>query len=871
MQRVTLIMITALFMAALLPPQAPGQQTPPPYLNPALAVSDRVRDLLSRMTLEEKAAQWVHSAPAIQRLGIPAYDWWSEGLHGVARAGYATVFPQAIGMAATWDMELMEAAGAAIGDEARAKHHNFVRRGERDQYQGLTFWSPNINLFRDPRWGRGMETFGEDPFLTGKTGAAFIRGLQGDHPRYLKLVGTMKHFAVHSGPEPDRHTFDAVPTERDLRESYLPHFRMCVTEARVQSVMCAYNRFAGKPCCGSNTLLANILRNEWGFTGYVTSDCGAIGDIYMTHKVTRDAAEAAALAIRAGTDLNCSFGDAAPLEAVRQGLLKEEELDVAIGRLLRARFQLGMFDPPELVPFASTPMSVVGSDRHRALALSAARKSIVLLKNQGDLLPLRKDLKRIAVIGPNADDVLSLLGNYYGIPEKPVTPLAGIRAHVGENTEVMFGSGSAFADGVPLLQVIDPQFLRHISDTGPAPGLLAEYFRGGIGAGTPNLSRIDNTVDFNWCASLPLECGDSTEFTGRWNGLLVPPVTGTYHLGSFGFNRFSISVDESPVVTAESGSETPTAGKVHLEAGKQYRFRLEGTCRRSGSLVQLLWEIPRTDREEEALTLARNADIVILVLGLSPRLEGEEMKVEVAGFRGGDRTDIRLPETQQHLLRSITRLGRPVVLLLLSGSALAIDDVASVPAILECWYPGQAGGTAIAEILFGDVNPSGRLPVTFYRSIKDLPAFEDYSMKGRTYRFFEGEPLFPFGHGLSYTRFGYSGLRLAAGAGNVSRDGAVDLELDVTNQGTRQGDEIVQLYVRAMASAVPRPTKDLRGFRRVSLNPGEKSTVRFSFHTSAVEYYDTNTRAWTVEPGNYEILVGASSEDIRQKLVVTIE
>jgi beta-glucosidase len=480
-------------------------------------------------------------------------------------------------------------------------------------------------------------------------------------------------------------------------------------------------------------------------------------------------------------------------------------------------------------------------------------------------------MKRIAVIGPNANDVLSLLGNYYGVPEKPVTPLAGIRAHVGHSTEVLFASGSPFAEGVPLLEVIDPEFLMHVSDSGPAPGLQAEYFRGGAHSGTPILSRIDGAVDFNWCAALPPGCGDSSEFTVRWSGLLMPPLTGSYHLGGFGFSKFSISIDESPVVNVESGSETPGAGMIHLQAGKPYRFRLDGTCKRSGSLVQLLWEIPRRDREEEALTVARNADAVILALGLSPRLEGEEMKVEVTGFRGGDRTDIRLPETQQHLLRSILRLDKPVVLLLLNGSALAIDDLASVPAILECWYPGQAGGTAIAEILFGDVNPSGRLPVTFYRSVEDLPTFEDYSMKGRTYRFFTGEPLFPFGHGLSYTRFGYSGLRLAAGAGTVPRDRTVDLEVDVTNQGERQGDEVVQMYVRAMESAVPRPRKDLRGFRRVSLKPGEKTTVRFTFSPSAVEYYDTDRRAWTVEPGKYEILVGASSEDIRQKVVVTIE
>ncbi len=392
---------------------------------------------------------------------------------------------------------------------------------------------------------------------------------------------------------------------------------------------------------------------------------------------------------------------------------------------------------------------------------------------------------------------------------------------------MLFASGSPFAEGVPLLEVIDPQFLRHTSDSRPGARAPGRVFCRTHTHGKSPLFRIDSTVDFNWCATLPLECGDSTEFTVHWNGLLVPPVTGTYHLGSFGFRRFSISVDESRVVAAESGGETPIAGKVHLQAGKPYRFRLEGTCARSGSLVQLLWEIPRTDREEEAVTLARNADVAILALGLSPRLEGEEMKVEVAGFRGGDRTDIRLPEPQQRLLRSITRLGKPVVLLLMSGSALAIDDAASVPAILECWYPGQAGGTAIAGILFGDVNPSGRLPVTFYRSVRDLPAFEDYAMKGRTYRFFEGDPLFPFGHGLSYTRFGYSGLRLAAGDGRIPRDGTVDLEVDVANQGARQGDEVVQMYVRAVESRVPRPKKDLRGFSRVSLNPGEKTDCPF--------------------------------------------
>ncbi|MCC6397305.1 MAG: glycoside hydrolase family 3 C-terminal domain-containing protein [Bacteroidetes bacterium] len=553
-----------------------GQGLHPRYKNPSAPIDERVRDLLSRMTLEEKAGQWVNEAPAIERLDVPAYDWWSEGLHGVARAGYATVFPQAIGLAATWDTHLFEAVGTAISDEARAKHHDFVRKGQRRQYQGLTFWSPNINLFRDPRWGRGMETFGEDPTLAGKCGAAFIRGLQGDHERYLKVVATMKHFAVHSGPEPDRHSFDVYPSERDLYESYLPHFRMCVDEANVQSVMCAYNRYAGDPCCGSNVLLERILRKEWGFNGYVTSDCGAIGDIFKGHKVKRDAAEATALAIRAGTDLNCSFQDAAPVEAVRRGLLTEAELDRAIGRLFRARFMLGMFDPPEMVPYAALPMSVVGSPKHRTLALEAARKSMVLLKNEGSILPIRDTPPRIAVIGPNAHDVLSLLGNYYGVPDGAVTPLEGLRMRAGKNATVTYSPGARFADGVPLLEVIDPRFLSCSTGAGTAQGLRAEYFRGMHADGAPEVSRIDSTVDFAWCTELPLDCGDSAEFSIRWTGTLTPPVSGLYTLGTYGFRAFSLRVGDSVVSSATGGSETPTYGTIALQGGTPYPFSLEG-------------------------------------------------------------------------------------------------------------------------------------------------------------------------------------------------------------------------------------------------------------------------------------------------------
>jgi beta-glucosidase len=833
------------------------------YKNPAASVDERVQDLLSRMTLEDKAGQWVNAAPAIDRLDVPAYDWWSEALHGVARAGHATVFPQAIGLAATWDVPLIERIGSAISDEARAKHHDFVRKNQRGQYQGLSFWSPNINLLRDPRWGRGMETFGEDPFLTGKIGAAFIRGLQGNDPRYRKVIGTMKHFAVHSGPEPERHSVDVKPSERDLRESYLPHFRMCVEESHVQSVMCAYNRYAGDPCCGSNTLLQNILRDEWGFDGYVTSDCGAIGDIYTGHKVVKDVAEATALAIRAGTDLNCAFGDAAPAEAVRRGLLTEAELDRSIARLFRARFELGMFDPPDMVPYTSIPIAVVGSAAHRRLALEAARKSIVLLKNNGNILPFSRPPGKVAVSGPNADDVLSLLGNYYGTPEGAVTPLAGIRKRAGHQTKVLHAPGTRFAEGVPLLQVIEPRYLSHGTPQGTARGLAAEYFRG-RGAGKSFAKPlVDSSVNFTWCTELPLDCADSAHFTARWSGFLMPPATGLYTLGTLGFRSHTITVGDSVVSESPGASENPITGSIFLLRGTSYPFSLEGTCRVSGSLVRLLWEIPDTTVEDEAIAVAEKADMVIFTLGLSPGLEGEEMGVSVPGFSGGDRTDIALPDPQRRLLKKICALGKPVVLVLLNGSALAITEIKHVAAAVELWYPGQDGGTALAEVLYGDVNPSGRLPVTFYASTADLPPFADYAMKGRTYRYFEGTPLFPFGHGLSYTEFAYENLRVVPGIAHTTSRDTLAATVEITNTGQREGEEVVQLYVRAAESTIARPLKDLRGFQRVRLLPGERRTLSFRTKIADLAIFDTAQEGWRVEGGIYEILVGSSSADIR--------
>jgi len=707
----------------------------PPYQNEALPFDVRVHDLVSRMTLEEKVSQMKDVAPAIDRLGIPQYNWWNEALHGVARSGTATVFPQAIGLAATWDDSLIFQMATVISDEARAKHHEYVRNGSRRRYQGLTFWSPNINLFRDPRWGRGQETYGEDPFLTGRLAVQFIRGMQGDDPKYLKTVATVKHFAVHSGPEPERHQFDAAVSERDLRESYLPHFETGIRDGGAYSLMCAYNRVDGKTACGSDMLLKDVLRGAWRFRGYVVSDCGAIDDIYLRHKVVQTAPEAAALAVRTGTDLECGRVYANLIDAVKQGLIAEPQIDTAVTRLFLARFRLGMFDSPDSVRWARIPYAVLDQPAHRALARQVARESIVLLKNDGGLLPLRKNLRTIAVIGPNADQARMLLGNYNGDPTDPVTPLRGVREAVAPGTRVIYARGADLADG----------------------------------------------------------------FVVADSGLPVPAET--------------LAV--------------------------------------------------------AAVNAARQADAVVLCLGLTARMEGEEMSLQIAGFRGGDRTQIDLPASQQRLLERVVAVGKPTVLVLLNGSALAVTWAQEhVPAIVEAWYPGQAAGSAIADVLFGDYNPAGRLPVTFYRSVDDLPAFDDYRMAGRTYRFFGGSPLYPFGHGLSYTTFAYKHLRTTTET--LRSDGSVTVRVDVTNTGARVGDEVVQLYVQHLGSVVERPNKDLRGYRRVTLGPGETRTVELPLRGSSLAYWNPDTHGWVVEAEPVRIQVGASSADIRLDTTIRV-
>jgi beta-glucosidase len=833
----------------------------PVYKDPTRPIEERVDDLISRMTLEEKISQMVYDALAIERLDVPEYNWWNECLHGVGRAGIATVFPQAIGLAATWNLDLMHQVATAISDEARAKHHEAARRGIREMYTGLTFWSPNINIFRDPRWGRGQETFGEDPYLTAQMGVVFVKGLQGDDPRYLKLVATPKHYAVHSGPESDRHHFDARVDERDMWETYLPAFEACVKEAKAASVMGAYNRLNGEPCCASPTLLEKILHQEWGFDGCVVSDCGAIFDIYAHHRVVDTAEEAAALAVQNGCDLDCGEVYPALLDAVAQGLISEDIIDRAVKRLFTARFRLGMFDPPEQIPYTQVPYEIVDSPEHRELALRAARESIVLLKNEDGLLPLRKDLESIAVIGPNADDLRALLGNYNGTPVKAVTPLEGIRRKISPSTKLYYAQGCGLADGVPQLKVIPSTYLRPTDADANETGLTADYYDNPKFEGEPVLGRVDSAIDFIWKDTTPLtgQWGDS--FAVRWTGFLVPPASGAYKLGVSGFSKYSLYLNDELIAEYE-GIHYPVLNtkEVELEAGRFYSLRLDYVSQGLDPQVQLLWSLPGADHEAWALEAAEKADVVVAVMGLSPRLEGEEMPVKVEGFVSGDRTDIQLPRPQEELLRQIHALGKPVVLILLNGSALAVNWAAAhLPAIVEAWYPGQAGGDAIADVLFGDYNPAGRLPVTFYKSVEDLPPFEDYQMEGRTYRYFRGESLFAFGHGLSYATFQFDNLHI--GQSEVRVGSQVAIRADVTNTGDRAGDEVVQLYVRHRDAPATRPAKELKGFKRITLQPGERKTVTFTLHTHQLGICD-EAMQFVVQPGTIEVMVGNSSQHL---------
>lgn len=841
------------------------------YLDPGQPVEVRVEDLVSRMTLEQKISQMQNGAAAIPELGIAEYDWWNECLHGVARNGIATVFPQAIGMAATWNPDLIFKEADIISTEARAKHHEAVRNNEFRRFQGLTFWSPNINIFRDPRWGRGQETYGEDPHLSSRIGVAFVKGLQGDDPFYFKVISTPKHFAVHSGPETLRHQFNAKVSDRDLRETYLPAFRACIVEGGAYSTMGAYNRFRDESCSASKLLLDSILRKDWGFRGYVVSDCGAIRDIYRGHHIVETAAEASALAVKAGCDLTCGREYLSLVEAVDRNLITEEEIDVSLRRLMTARFRLGMFDPEEMVAYARIPFSENNSEKHNEFALRVARESMVLLKNENNTLPLSPEVKSIAVVGPYADNLDVLVGNYNGTPSDPVSILKGIMNRAGRNTRVRYAEG-VHAPGTYLRPTqIPPGSLRPAGNLS-GHGLKAEYFDNPDLRGTPVLVRKDSLLRMFWRSGSPGEGVPRDNFSVRWTGNIVPPTSGMYEIGLFTDERSRLQLDGELLFDSwtDAGDRFFGRDTVKFEKGKEYPVILEYADLEGPAGIRLTWRKLEESGQnlamiDEAVELARQSDVTIVVAGISPRLEGEEMRISTEGFKGGDRTSLVLPETMQNLVKSIHATGKPMVLVLTSGSALAVNWADEhVPAILEAWYPGQQGGNAVADVLFGNYNPAGRLPVTFYRSVDDLPPFEDYNMRGRTYRYFHGKPLYPFGHGLSYTEFKYGNLSIS---GTEVKDGdTVLVSLNLTNTGKSDGDEVVQLYVRDLESELPQPFKSLKGFKRVSLQAGETGKVEIPLAVSDLGYWDANQGGFVTEPGEFEIQLGASSADIRQKI-----
>jgi beta-glucosidase len=860
-----------LFLAALAAPHLAAQtasnasgsnESPrPPYLDPGVPLEQRVNDLVSRMTLEEKVSQMQDVAPAISRLGIPAYNWWNEGLHGVARSGNATVFPQAIGLAATWDTDLVHRVADVISTEARAKFNDAIQHGNTGRYFGLTFWSPNINIFRDPRWGRGQETYGEDPFLTGRIGVAFVTGLQGNDSNYLKTVSTPKHFAVHSGPEVLRHRFDVPVSLHDLADTYTPAFRATVMEGQADSIMCAYNSVRGEPAC-ANHLLFDTLRNKWGFKGYVVSDCWAISDLHQGHGFVLTLEQASALAVKAGTDLSCGPEFSALPLAVQNRLLSREDVDRAVKRLFEARFRLGLFDPPDRVPWSKLSLADNDTPAHRQLALEAARKSIVLLKNDRNALPIKSTVKTIAVIGPTADSLDVLLGNYNGTPSSYTTILDGIRKRF-RNAKIITASGAPITETSPL-PIPAAVFLPNVPGNmqygnvvpclgAPTPGLTAEFFNNTTLSGSPVFTRIDPNIDFEWNNVSPAPGIPAGNYSVRWCGNLIPPVNGDYRLGVSTDGGSRLFLDGKKIVddSQPHGTRTMTT-LVHLQAGHAYAIRMEYSHTWWESTAKLLWLPPNL--VQDAVTAARKADLVIAVVGITAQFEGEESDSSDPGFFGGDRMDIILPRPQQELLESVAATGKPLVVILTNGSALAVNWAQDhAAAILEAWYPGEEGGSAVADVLSGDYNPAGRLPVTFYKSVAQLPPFGNYSMAGRTYRYFTEQPLYPFGYGLSFSSFNYSDLHLSQE--QIAADAAVTVSVRVTNASPAPGDEVVQLYL-SHPGIEGAPIRSLAGFQRIHLDAAASQTVNFTLRDRDLSIVD-EAGVRRILPGSLDVWVGA--------------
>ena len=834
---------------------------PPAYLNTALPPQQRAEDLVHRMTVEEKVTQLVNQSRAIERLSIPGYDWWSEASHGIASAG-TTEFPGPTALASTFDADAIHRMAVVIGTEGRIKHVQSLHDGNSNIFEGLDFWAPNINIFRDPRWGRGQETFGEDPFLTARLGVSFVSGMQGDDPKYYRVISTPKHYAVHSGPEPTRHTVDVKVSKHDEIDTYLPAFRATVTEGKAGSVMCAYNSVNGQPACANEFLLQDQLRGKWHFQGYVVSDCEAIINIYRDHHFTKTQAEASALALQRGMDNECvdfvskvkDDHDYKPyLDAYKQGILTEKQIDTALVRLYTARIKLGMFDPPGMDPYSKIDPKLLDSKEHRAMARAMANEAMVLLKNDGTL-PLKKGTIKLAVIGPLADQTRYLLGNYTGTPTHTVSVLEGLKAEFPE-AKINFVPGTQFLrnDGDPV-----PASVFTTSDG--KPGLTAEFATGeffGSGAPTVLATVPVTTLDLK-AADIPSQAIGKYPLLVRWTGFLTPTQSGEFSVGlRFQGGSVRVFLDGKQVVQEWGGAVDGLRAKtahVRLEQGKKVALKVEYSQRTSGPVrAQLIWAKYDTTPSPEAIAAAKNADVVIAVLGITSELEGEEMPVDEEGFKGGDRTSLDLPKPEEELLEAVTAAGKPVVLVLANGSALAVNWAKEhVNAILESWYPGEEGGAAIAETLSGKNNPAGRLPVTFYTGVEQLPPFEDYAMKGRTYRYFEGKPLYPFGYGLSYTTFSYSGLTLPKSA--ITAGDPLTAEVTVTNTGTREGDEVAQLYL-SFPNVPGAPLRALRGFKRVHLKPGEAQKVLFELKDRDLSMVSEAGEPIIAE-GGYSVSVG---------------
>lgn len=828
------------------------------FQSPELSIEKRVQDLVSLLTMKEKVALLQSTAEAIPRLGVKNYYHGNEGLHGVVKGGRFTVFPQAIGLSATWNSNLVKEVATAISDEARAKW-NFFNQGK-DQKQVysdmLTFWSPTINMARDPRWGRTPETYGEDPFLTSSIGVSFVKGLQGDHEKYIKVVATPKHF-VANNQEENRLGYDAKVSEKALREYYFPAYKAAIIKGDAQAIMSAYNAINGVPSTANSWLLNDVLRKEWGFKGYVVSDCGAVTHLKKSHDFVSDKESAAKAALEAGLDLECGE-DVYPnylLPAYHKGLVEKERINTAVSRILTARFKLGIFDSAKNNPYTKISPDVISSKKHQELAVETARQSIVLLKNKDGLLPLdKKVINKIAVVGFNANNVV--LGDYSGLPViKPISPLQGIINELGDEVEITHVRWKTASKN---LTPIESEYLS--TEEGVTNGLSAAYYNNKFLEGTPK-TRIDKVVNFDPVNQPPDPYTAPRKKSIRWTGFINPQISGNYKIGVNSDDGIRLWLNNKLMVD-EWHNRGATTDQVDIEmiAGEKYGITLEYFDNGGDANCKLLWKVPTpkgVDIYEEDKKAARENDYVIAVMGINKTIERE----------GTDRETLALPRAQVDYLKELYAINENIVVVLVAGSSLAINWIDKhIPAIVDAWYPGESGGKAIADVLFGNYNPAGRLPLTFYKSLDDLPPMNDYEISnGRTYMYFEGEPLYPFGYGLSYSKFTYSKMKMR----KTSEELIVSMK--VKNTGSYKGDEVVQLYYRALDSSEKKPLKKLIGFERKSLVIGESKTLTFKIPLKELQYWNENQGEWQLETGRYEFMLGASSSDIRLRKTISLD